>query len=238
MKYVYGRNPVKEELKFIKSGKLYLQKSLKENDSFEIEKKALAKEIEVIYEETHYFNSHFAGKNHQGVVLEIEEDFVNYIVEKDFMFDSSYLEEGTFLILDGIKDVGNLGAILRSAALFDVKTVIMPKDNSAPINDIVMKRSSGALAHLKIVSATNIVRIIEYFKENSFWIYGADMSGTEIRGVDFSEKRVIVLGEEGRGLRPLVKKNCDVLINIKTNNIVDSLNVSVAAGIILSNLYQ
>jgi 23S rRNA (guanosine2251-2'-O)-methyltransferase len=236
--YIYGKNPVKEELKIIKSGTLFIQKGMNQSLISDILKKAESKNIEISYVDKEYFKKYFGDKNHQGIVLKINEEFNEQFTEEDFVDElkNSSIQKEIILILDGIKDVGNFGAILRSALLFNVKYIILPKDNSVPVNDVVAKRSSGAVSQLKIVYVTNITRIIEFLKSNGYWIYGADKSGEVISKVNYSSKLAIVLGEEGSGIRPLVKKNCDVIISIPTNDKLDSLNVSVSTGIILYEL--
>ena len=239
-KYIYGRNPVKENLKIVKKGVLFVSKSAHNASFDDIVSKAKAKNIEVSFVDNAYFAKFFGDKNHQGVVLKIDEGFTEPVTEKGLIAElkNNSAKVLTVLILDGVEDVGNLGAVLRSALLFGVEHVILPKDNSAPINEIVMKRSAGAASHLKIVYATNIVRMIEELKEAGFWIYAADKGGESIGTVKFAEKRVIVIGSEDKGIRPLVKKNCDVVITIPTNDKLDSLNLSVSAGIILSKLFS
>jgi 23S rRNA (guanosine2251-2'-O)-methyltransferase len=238
-RYIYGKNPVREELKIIKAGILYIQKGINPSSVSEIIQAAQSKNIEINYTDKDFFNKNFQEKNHQGIVLKIDAGFNEHFTEADFIeeIEKSVSQEEKIVILDGIKDVGNFGAVLRSALLFDVNYVILPKDNSVPVNDVVVKRSSGAAGLLKIVYVTNITRIIEKLKELGFWVYGADMGGENVSKVRFSSKSAIVLGEEGRGIRPLVKKNCDVIVTIPTNGKIDSLNVSVSAGIIFYEMF-
>jgi 23S rRNA (guanosine2251-2'-O)-methyltransferase len=141
--------------------------------------------------------------------------------------------KSTIIILDGINDVGNFGAILRSALMFDVQGIILPKKNSTPINDAVIKSSSGAVFQLDIVYVTNIVRTIQSLKNIGYWFYATDKTGENISKINFNEKSVIIFGSENKGIRQLVKKNCDYTVSIKTNNKIDSLNLSVSTGIIL-----
>jgi 23S rRNA (guanosine2251-2'-O)-methyltransferase len=238
-KYIYGRNPVKEELKIVKTGVLFIQNGLNQSFIDEIIQGVTSKDIEIQYVEKDYFIKYFGDKNHQGVVLKIDEEQSRQFTEDDLVneLENSNNQNETVLILDGIKDVGNFGAVLRSALLFGVTYIILPKDNSTPVNDVVVKRSSGAVSQLKISYVTNITRIIEKLKSFGFWIYASDMGGTPLLKTDFSEKTAIVMGEEGRGIRPLVKKNCDAVVSIETTDKLDSLNVSVSAGIILHTIY-
>ena len=236
--YIYGKNPVKEALKIINKGVLFVQNNVTNPSIKELLEEAKTKNIEISFVDKEYFIKYFGDKNHQGIVLKTEEDVNKVLSEEDFIRkieESTDIKELT-VILDGIKDVGNLGAILRSSLLFNVKYVVLPKDNSAPINDVVIKRSSGAVNLLDIVYVTNITRTIEFLKANNYWVYAADKDGEKLSGVKFSDKACIVFGEEGRGIRPLVKRNCDVSITIPTNNKIDSLNLSVSVGIVLYEL--
>lgn len=239
-KYVYGINPVKEYLKIVKKGVLFIRKNNNNTKIAELIEKAKSKNLEITYIDNESFKKFFPDINHQGIALKIEEDYTDAIDENNLI---DIIKNDTqniinILILDGIKDPGNLGAVLRSALLFDASYVILPKDNTCPINEIVNKRSSGAAAFLKIIYVTNLVRIIDKLKEIGFWIYSADMEGTSINKIDFSDKKVIIIGEEEKGIRRLVKENSDFLITIPTNKKIDSLNLSVSAGIILYELYK
>lgn len=238
-KYIYGKNPVKEKLKTLKSGILFIQNSINLSNICEIIEKAKSLNIPINYLEKEYFSSNFKEKNHQGIVLEFDNNSSEDFTENDFIdvIKENKNKNEIILILDGIKDVGNFGSILRSALLFGVNYVILPKDNSCPVNDVVIKRSSGAVDYLKVVYVTNIVRIISFLKENGYWIYAADKNGINLKTVDFSEKTVIIMGEEGRGIRRLVKENSDHVITISTTEKIDSLNVANAASVILYSYY-
>ena len=237
--YIYGKNPVKEKLKIIDKGILFIQNTINLSNINEILEKAKSKNITINYLEKDFFSTNFKDKNHQGIVLEIENNPTEDFNEDDFTnaITENKNEKEVVLILDGIKDVGNLGSILRSALLFGVNFVILPKDNSCPVNDVVVKRSSGATSFIKVVYVTNIVRIISFLKENGFWVYAADKNGTDLKNVDFSEKSAIIMGEEGRGIRRLVKENSDHIITIPTNEKIDSLNVANAASVILYSYF-
>ncbi|MCK4796706.1 MAG: 23S rRNA (guanosine(2251)-2'-O)-methyltransferase RlmB [Spirochaetes bacterium] len=234
-KYIYGKNPVREKLKLIKNGVLFIKKGIQHSTIIDIIKKAKSKNIEICFVDNESFKNFFREKNHQGIALKIEEEYTNYITEDDFLsdIDKTHEKKCTIVILDGIDDVGNFGAVLRSCLLFGVDAVILPKNNSAPITDVVVKRSAGAVSQLKIIYATNIVRIIEALKKKGYWIYGADKGGKKLNTIPFNNKCVIVLGREDKGIRALVKKNCDIIATIPTNDKLDSLNLSVSAGIIL-----
>jgi len=237
-KYVYGKNPIREKLKKIKSGVLFIQKNIQTENIKDIINNAKSKKLEIVYIDNNSFKKFF-GEKKQGLVLKIEEEYSEEISEEEFIkYIKTNLDISTILILDSIKDVGNLGAIIRSALLFGVEYIILPKNRSAPITDTVAKCSAGALFHIKIVYVTNIIRIIDELKNNGYWIYAANTAGDDISKIKFTKKSAVILGEEHEGIRQLVKKNSDILIKIPTNNKIDSLNVSVSAGIILYEIYQ
>ena len=137
------------------------------------------------------------------------------------------------LILDGITDPPNLGAILRSADQFGVDLVMIPERRSVQANETVVKVSSGAAQYVTLSVVTNLTREIKVLKDNGFWIYGADMAGEDSYNVAFPPRTAIVMGSEGDGISQLVRKNCDHIISIPMQGHIDSLNVSVAAGILL-----
>lgn len=137
------------------------------------------------------------------------------------------------LILDGITDPHNLGAILRSADQFEVDLVLIPERRSVQANETVVKVSSGAAQYVPLSVVTNLTREIKTLKDNGFWIYGADMAGEESYSMSFPARTAIVMGSEGNGISQLVRKNCDHIISIPMRGHIDSLNVSVATGILL-----
>jgi 23S rRNA (guanosine2251-2'-O)-methyltransferase len=145
------------------------------------------------------------------------------------------------LILDGITDPHNLGACVRSADAFGVHAVIVPKDKSAALNDAAAKAASGALETVPILSVTNLARALEELKEAGVWIYGAageaEQSLHQLPAAQFRGPIAWALGAEGAGLRRLTRDKCDVLVRIPMGGNVESLNVSVAAGVCLYSTY-
>jgi len=177
--------------------------------------------------------------DHRGAMLEIQETSrerrmaVKAVTVKDF---AKGLQEGqgaVVLMLDGITDVQNLGAIMRSADQFSVDLVVVPERRSAQADATVAGISSGASQYVPTATVVNLVREIEILKEHGFWVYGADMAGEALPSVVFPKRTVIVMGSEGDGLSQLVAKSCDHIVSIPTNGHIDSLNVSVAAGVLL-----
>lgn len=239
MSITYGINPVREQLKVVSTGNIYFCSGKLSPKLKELETKARNTELDVIFLEREVFQKRFGEWEHQGVVLESNTTYSFVCSEDDFYKELKGIESSdTILLLDGIKDVGNLGAILRSALLFNVKYVVLPKNNSASVNEVVIKRSAGAASQLKIVYITNVSRTLEKLKQEGYWVYGADMNGTTLNGKNFADKTVIVMGGEEKGMRRLVRDNCDEIISIPTNEKLDSLNVSVSAAIILYERFR
>lgn len=143
------------------------------------------------------------------------------------------------VILDSVTDPQNLGSIIRTAHCCGANGVIIPSDRAAPVTASVVKASAGAVYRMPTVMTVNLVRTIEYLKTRGFWIYGADgASETSFRAPDFRGHIGLVLGSEGKGIRPLIRKKCDFLISIPMRGELASLNVSAAAGIILYEILR
>ena len=138
------------------------------------------------------------------------------------------------VVLDGVEDPHNLGAIVRTAHAAGAGGIIIPERRAAGVTDVVAKAAAGAIEHLPITRVTNINRTLEELKESGHWIYGLDERGTEnYHEVEYTTPTVIVLGGEGKGLHEQVRKHCDVLVRIPMHGKISSLNVSVAAGVVL-----
>ena len=163
-------------------------------------------------------------ENHQGVIIDIY-DYEYYSLE-----DVS----GSFVVmLDHLEDPHNFGAIIRTCAAAGVTSIIIPKDRSVKVTDVVIKTSVGTINYVKIIMVNNLVDAIKRLKKLGYFIYSADMHGDNYRTIDYSGKRVLVIGNEGKGISSLVKENSDFLVTIPINEKVESLNASVAAGILI-----
>lgn len=167
------------------------------------------------------------GAPHQGVIaFGVAHQYAEL---EDILADARLL-----VILDGVEDPHNLGAIIRTAHAAGVNGIIVPERRSAPLSETVARVSAGALEYMPVARVTNVTRLLEQLKQRQFWIYGLDERGVEpYDRVEYTEPAAIVLGSEGRGLHDNVKKHCDFLINIPMAGAVSSLNVSVAAGVVL-----
>ena len=138
------------------------------------------------------------------------------------------------VVLDGVEDPHNLGAIIRTSHAAGANAVIVPERRAAPLTETVDRAAAGALEYLPIARVTNITQTLERLKAEGFWIYGLDEAGSELYDkVDYASPTVVVLGGEGKGLHQGVQKHCDVLVRIPMAGAVSSLNVSVAAGVVL-----
>ena len=167
------------------------------------------------------------GAAHQGVVA-------YGAAEKYAALDETAASGGLHVILDGVEDPHNLGAVLRTAHAAGAVAVVVPERRAAGLTETVGRAASGALAYLPVVRVVNVNRAIEDLKKRGYWIYGLDERGTDTYDrVEFASPTAIVLGGEGHGLHEQVAKKCDFLVRIPMSGRVASLNVSVAAGIVL-----
>ncbi|MDQ2900734.1 MAG: 23S rRNA (guanosine(2251)-2'-O)-methyltransferase RlmB [Acidobacteriota bacterium] len=166
-------------------------------------------------------------RSHQGVVaLGAESKYAAY--------DGTIETARLVVVLDGVEDPHNLGAIVRTAHAAGADTVVVPERRAAGLTETVAKAAAGALEYLPITRVTNVNRTLEDLKKRGFWIYGVDQRGTEIYNqVAWAEPAAIVLGGEGKGLHEQVRRHCDLLVRIPMAGKISSLNVSVAAGVVL-----
>jgi|SRR6185437_4667661 len=173
---------------------------------------------------------------HQGVAAVLKHKNIK-LEFNELLKDLDAKDNAIILILDGITDVHNFGAIIRSSNCFGVDAIIVPKNNSANTdNPTVAKVSSGAINTTPVITVNNLSRIIEQLKEHDFWIAGTAMSANSINLFEFkcNKKIAWVMGNEGSGMRRLVSENCDYLVTIPMQGTTNSLNVSVAAGVVLA----
>ena len=170
---------------------------------------------------------------HQGIAMDVE-DYKIYSLEEVLTNENQY-----FLILDGIVDPHNLGAIMRSACATKLDGIIIPKNRSVSINQTVAKVSCGAIEYVKLIEVNNINRCIDLLKEKGFWIYGTDMNDKmDYTKIDITTSIAVVIGNEGEGMSRLVKEKCDYIISIPMIGNVESLNASVSASIIMYEILR
>ncbi|MDR3071829.1 MAG: 23S rRNA (guanosine(2251)-2'-O)-methyltransferase RlmB [Endomicrobium sp.] len=228
---VYGRNSVLELLKAGKRtvNKLMISSTARGTVVSEIIK--LVKEKGIAIHSVPPEKLDKFSKNSQGIVVEVSP--VEYIELQNLIDKIKQYYKPLLVILDGINDPHNFGAIVRNCVAFGVDGIIIPKWRAVSVNETVSKSSSGAVEHIQISKVININQAINLLKENKFWIVGAEKGGQILGEVDFPFPIAIVMGSEGFGLHNLTKKHCDFLISIPQRNIISSLNASCASSIIL-----
>jgi len=231
---IIGRNAVIEALKGERTIEtLYIANSKLEGSINTIV--GIAKEKRIIIKEVdkRKLDSMCDGATHQGVIAKVTP--YKYSEVSDILALAEERGESPFIvILDEVEDPHNLGSIVRTAELFGVHGIIIPKRRSASVSATVYKSSVGAIEHVKIAKVTNLNATIEDLKEKGIWVYGADIRAEEYSyQVDFGGPCAIIIGNEGRGISKLTVQKCDKLIKIPMVGKINSLNASVAGGIIM-----
>ena len=221
---ICGKNAVKEALMFGKVEKIYLQTANEEYISL-AKKKGI--EFKIVTKDK---LDQFTKENHQGVIA-FAPDYKYYNLNEITTKKSDSL----IVILDGLKDPHNLGAILRTCEATNVDGVVIPKNRSVRLNDTVSKVSTGAIEHVKVCEATNLAQTIEKLKKDGYWIVGAEHEEKSQNYWDlkYDMPVALVIGSEGEGISRLVKEKCDFLIDIPMNGKINSLNASVSTAIII-----
>ncbi len=229
---VSGRNNVKEILKNFSDQKMIKKvicsKNFNEKDILSLVKKH---NLPIEYKEKWELDK-LAKNNHQGIIMDVR-DF-NYVALDELLSK----EKSKILILDHIEDPHNLGAIIRTVEASGIDGIIIPKNRTVDVNETVMKTSVGALYNVKICQVTNLNQTIKTLKKKDYWIIGTDMDGEDYRNVNYPSKSVLIIGSEGFGMSRLVKESCDYVVSIPMNGKINSLNASVAAGIMIYELIR
>lgn len=229
---LFGINPVLEALRGTRSAyELFVQTTASDHRLARIVTLAEKKGIPVRRRDREDLSRLCGSTHHQGAVLRVSP--FPYAALEDI---TAQLEQsgsaGFLLVLDGIQDPHNLGALIRTAACAGVNGVIIPKDRACGITSAAEKSSAGAVETVPVVRVTNVAQTLETLKQDGYWIYGlAGEGGQTLYDVKFSGRVVLVIGGEGEGIRPLVRRHCDLLLAIPHYGGVGSLNASVAGGI-------
>lgn len=182
------------------------------------------------------------SRDHRGIILVVEgeeENAKNEVVFEEWL--TVCPEDATVVVLDSVTDPHNVGAILRSCDQFGASLLLIPDHRSASDikdNEIIARTSAGASSWVNIAKVSNLVRSVQMLKECGFWVYGADAGGTALHEVNFDRKSCIIMGSEGSGISRLLEEQCDNIVSIPTCGKIDSLNVSVAAGVLLYERYR
>lgn len=222
---VYGRNVAKEVLQNPKNvKKVILQDGF---DDKKINSLLENCKLDVFYKQKREMDNLCNG-THQGIILDIK-DYQYSSLDDVCSSDSDFV-----VILDHLEDPHNLGAIIRTCEAAGVSYIIIPKDRQVMVNSTVMKTSAGALSNVHIAVVSNLVNAISKLKYNGFWVVGTAMEDSvDYRSIDYSGKTALVIGNEGKGISRLVRESCDFVATIPMFGKINSLNASVASGIMI-----
>ena len=226
-----GRNPIREALRAGRDiEKLLVARGELIGSAREIV--AMAREAKIIVQEVDRVRLDQMAPNHQGLIA-VASAYAYKTVDDMLALAKARGEEPLLVILDGVTDPHNLGAIIRSAECAGAHGVIIPERRAVGLTPAAVKASAGAVEYLPVAREVNLNRVIERLKKEGVWIYGTAMNGEDYRRVDFSGPAALVIGSEGEGMSRLVEENCDKIVSLPMKGHIDSLNASVAAGILL-----
>ncbi|MDO4741341.1 MAG: 23S rRNA (guanosine(2251)-2'-O)-methyltransferase RlmB [Eubacteriales bacterium] len=226
-----GRNPIREALRAGRDiEKLLVARGELIGSAREIV--AMARDAKIVVQEVDRVRLDQMAPNHQGLIA-VASAYSYKTVDDMLALAKERGEAPLLVILDGVTDPHNLGAIIRSAECAGAHGVIIPERRAVGLTPAAVKSSAGAVEYLPVAKETNLTRVIERLKKEGVWIYGAAMNGENYRKVDFSGAAAIVIGSEGEGISRLVSDSCDKLVSLPMKGHIDSLNASVAAGILL-----
>ena len=242
---IIGKNPILEILRTNggEGNKGNLRKTLKPDEKLkEIKSFCERENIPLMFLNRFQFEKYFNRKNKQEGISQgcvaFTEDY-KYADLSEVISSLDLKTNPVLVILDEITDPQNMGAIIRSASCLGAVAVVIPKHRSAEINHTVIKSSSGAVNHIPVTRETNLVNAIKYLKQSGFWIAGTDSCGdSNVCSKDLKIPLGIVIGSEGKGIRKIVRDNCDFIVKIPMSGTLDSLNASVSAGIILYEILR
>ncbi len=227
--YLFGKNAILDAIKnkqniiIIKATSNHLKFLKQLNLNYEIVNKSFFNQFQL---------------NHQEIIAYLGQNVINKISIDDLIKQSNDFEK--VVMLDSINDPYNFGAIIRSCVAFGIKYIIYKKHNQACINDQVIKTSMGAINYINLCEVSNLSYAIDKLKKNNYWIYSSSLAknSIDINKIKTSQRMLIILGNENKGISNLILQKSDFLFKIPMTDLVQSLNVSVACGIILSNLFN
>ncbi len=229
--YIYGWNPIIEWLAAdLPVSKIFLARGNEQRKEQDLHRLLEAKKIPFQSVSRQEMSQKLGHQDHQGAAALIH--LPDYVTLEEMLAGGSETDPLFIAVLDQIQDPHNLGAILRSADGAGVHGVIMPRDHSVELTPAAFKASAGAAAHVPICRVTNLVRTMEELKKNGLWLAGTDdKAEQEYWQRDLTGPIAVVMGSEGKGMRRLVAETCDFLVRIPMYGKVNSLNVSVASGL-------
>ncbi|GHU48923.1 23S rRNA (guanosine(2251)-2'-O)-methyltransferase RlmB [Clostridia bacterium] len=232
MEKIIGRNPVIEAIKAGRGfEKIVVQKNA-EGSIGKLISEARKRNIEIRYEDKQALDRIAGSSAHQGVVAFVS-DYQYFEIEDMLKEAADKNEPPLIVVVDGIEDPHNLGAIIRSAEGAGAHGVVIPKRRAVGVSDIVAKASAGAVEYMKIAQEANITRVLKQLKDAGLWVTGLDMRGESYYKADLQGSIALVVGGEGAGISRLVKDNCDFVVSIPMAGKVDSLNAGSATAVLL-----
>ncbi len=232
---IYGIHSVDSAVRSNHVDQLFVCKDRNSEKMTRIIEIAQKNKIPVSFMDAQWFKKNFSDNSHQFIAASSKKESFSKQSLEDFLAEAT--KQHFFLILDEVQDPHNLGACFRIASAFDLSGIIVPKNNSVGITPVVSKVASGAVNHIPFFSVTNLSRTIDLLKEHNFFIYAADgYSELSIYDQSFSGNVALVMGSEGKGIRRLTKDKCDLTFSIPMSGSIESLNVSVATGICVSEI--
>ena len=227
--YIYGKNVVYEKLKsddLVKEA--FVFKKFSDQEIIDLLK---MKKIDIKWVDKYQLDKMVNGLR-QGIILNVL-DFETVSLDNILNNDSKY---PLIVMLDHLEDPHNFGAIIRSCEALGVDGIIIPNDRAVDINGTVIKTSAGAIQYMKIAKVSNLVNTIKVLKDKGYWIIGTDMNGTSYNDMKYDMPICLVIGNEGKGMSRLVKESCDYVVSIDMVGKTNSLNASVATGIMMAKI--
>ena len=233
---VVGRNAVRELLASERDiEKVYVQKGEREGSINQLIAAVKEKKIPLVELDRARLDTMCAGARHQGIIAICSEE--KYSSVDEILDYAQSLGESPFIVLlDGVEDPHNLGAIIRSAECMGVHGIIIPKRRAVGLTYTVAKASAGAIEHMRVAKVTNLSTAIDELKERGMWFYAADMGGDSIYEKDMKGSVGLVMGSEGDGISRLVREKCDFVVSIPMFGKINSMNVSCAAAVIMAQI--
>ena len=224
--YIYGKNVAKEKINsHEKINKVYLSDKFNDKEIFSLIKN---NGIKYTIVPNKVLDNKVDGL-HQGIVIEVDD-----VETLEFDYIKNIQKSNPLLVmLDHLEDPHNFGAIIRTCEALGVDAIIIPKDRNVSVNSTVVKTSAGAIYNMPIVKVTNLVNAIDKLKDSGYWIVGTDMDGEDYTKIDYNAPICLIIGNEGHGISKIVTDNCDYIAKIPMVGKINSLNASVAAGIMI-----
>ena len=231
---IYGKNPVIEAINAGKALKVFLTANFNDRKILTLIKN---NKIAVVSVSPNEMDKMANGGVHQGIAAELKP--YQTVTLEEIIAKARKKEKKIIVMLDGIEDPHNLGAILRSADVFEASGIVLPKHNSVSLNATVAKTSAGAINYVPVAVVNNLNQAIKTLKEEGYWVVATDGSAQiSYSSIKYDFPVVVVIGSEGKGVSPLVLKNSDYIVKIPQYGHVNSLNASVAAGILLAEVHK